>query len=146
MLSKPKSPFQRHQTQTLATRLAEPRRFIQVVVGPRQVGKSTLAQQVSESLSVPVRQASADEPGLRSPDWIAQQWEGARLAIEGSEGAVLVLDEIQKIPGWSETVKRLWDEDTYAKRPLKVVVLGSAPLLIAHGLTVAEAGLSWKTS
>ncbi len=140
MESKPKGPFQRPQAAILAPRLAAPRRFIQVVAGPRQVGKTTLVQQVIETLPVPVRQASADEPGLRSSDWIAQQWEAARLAIEGPAGAVLVLDEIQKIPGWSETVKRLWDEDTRKKCPLQVVVLGSAPLLITQGLSESLAG------
>jgi len=140
MASKPGKPFQRPQAATLATRLAEPRRFMQVVAGPRQVGKTTLVQQAIETLPLPVRQASADEPGLRGTDWIAQQWEAARLAIEGKAGAVLVLDEIQKIPGWSETVKRLWDEDTRKKRPLKVVLLGSAPLLITQGLTESLAG------
>jgi uncharacterized protein len=60
--------------------------------------------------------------------------------MDDQVGGVLVLDEIQKIPGWSETVKRLWDEDTRAKRSLKVVVLGSAPLLIAQGLTESLAG------
>jgi predicted AAA+ superfamily ATPase len=132
--------FQRPQAAVLAARLAEPRRFIQVVAGPRQVGKSTLVQQVVETLSHPVRQSSADEPTLRGPDWIAQQWEAARLSIEGADGAVLVLDEVQKIPAWSETVKRLWDEDTRTRRPLKVVLLGSAPLLIAQGLTESLAG------
>ena len=73
-------------------------------------------------------------------DWISQQWEAARLEATGKAGAVLVLDEIQKIPVWSETVKRLWDEDTRARRPLKVVLLGSAPLLIAAGLTESLAG------
>ncbi len=140
MPSKKKTPFLRPQSAVLAARLAEPRRFIQVVAGPRQVGKSTLVQQVTDTLSLPVRQASADEPTLRGADWIAQQWEAARLSIEDAEGTVLVLDEIQKIPGWSETVKRLWDEDTRAKRPLKVVLLGSAPLLIAQGLTESLAG------
>lgn len=140
MPSKKKAPFLRPQSAVLAARLAEPRRFIQVVAGPRQVGKSTLVQQVTDALVLPVRQASADEPTLRGADWIAQQWEAARLSIEDAEGAVLVLDEIQKIPGWSETVKRLWDEDTRAKRPLKVVLLGSAPLLIAQGLTESLAG------
>ena len=133
-------PYQRSQAAILAARLAEPRRFMQVVAGPRQVGKTTLVQQVSESLSVPVRQASADEPGLRGTDWIAQQWESARLAIKGGYGGVLVLDEIQKIPQWSETVKRLWDEDTRNKRPLQVVLLGSGPLLIAQGLSESLAG------
>lgn len=140
MPSKRKTPFQRPQSAVLAARLAEPRRFIQVVAGPRQVGKSTLVQQVTDALALPVRQASADEPTLRGADWIAQQWEAARLSIADAEGAVLVLDEIQKIPGWSETVKRLWDEDTRAKRPLKAVLLGSAPLLIAQGLTESLAG------
>ena len=140
MMSKLQNPFQRPQAITLAARLAEPRRFMQIIAGPRQVGKSTLVQQVTDVLPLPVRQVSADEPGLRSTDWITQQWEAARLSIEGHEGAVLVLDEIQKIPGWSETVKRLWDEDTRKKCPLKVVVLGSAPLLIAQGLTESLAG------
>lgn len=135
-----KKPFQRSEVAVLRARLNEPRRFIQVVAGPRQVGKSTLVAQATQTLTVPVRQASADEPTLRGTDWIAQQWEAARLSISGKAGAVLVLDEIQKIPAWSETVKRLWDEDTRAKRPLKVVLLGSAPLLIAQGLTESLAG------
>ena len=140
MVSKPEIAFKRPPAASLTARLAEPRRFIQVVAGPRQVGKSTLVQQVVDGLTVPVHQASADEPSLRGTDWIAQQWEGARLTIDSKDGAVLVLDEIQKIPGWSETVKRLWDEDTRSKRPLKVVVLGSAPLLIAQGLSESLAG------
>jgi predicted AAA+ superfamily ATPase len=111
-----------------------------VVAGPRQTGKTTLVQQATEGLDTPVRHASADEPGLRDADWIARQWEAARLSIEGAAGAVLVLDEIQKIPNWSETVKRLWDDDTRARRPLRVVVLGSAPLLIARGLSESLAG------
>ena len=113
---------------------------MQVVAGPRQVGKSTLVQQVADESGLPVRYVSADEPTLRGADWISQQWEAARLEVSGKAGAVLVLDEIQKIPVWSETVKRLWDEDTRKKRPLKVVLLGSAPLLIAQGLTESLAG------
>ena len=134
-----KTPFRRPQAAELARRLAEPRRFVQVVAGPRQVGKSTLVQQVTDGLKVPVRYASADEPTLRGADWIGQQWEAARLEA-GHTGALLVLDEIQKIPGWSEVAKRLWDEDTRSRRLLKVVLLGSAPLLIARGLTESLAG------
>jgi predicted AAA+ superfamily ATPase len=135
-------PYQRPQAATLAERLAEPRRHLQVIAGPRQVGKTTLAQQVVEASGLPVCSASADEPTLRGPEWIEQQWQAARLAAadSGRKGAVLVLDEIQKIPRWSESVKRLWDEDTRARRPLKVVLLGSAPLLVAQGLTESLAG------
>jgi len=141
-MSKRRRPFRRAHGTELARRLAGPRRLIQVVAGARQVGKTTLVQQVTGALKRPVRFASADEPTLRGADWIAQQWDAARLAAAeaGKAGAVLVLDEIQKIPRWSEAVKRLWDEDTRARRPLKVVVLGSAPLLVARGLTESLAG------
>lgn len=139
-MSAKQTAFQRPQAAALAERLSEPRRFLQVVAGPRQVGKSTLVQQVTDQLGLPVRYVSADEPTLRGTDWISQQWEAARLEATGKAGAVLVLDEVQKIPAWSETVKRLWDEDTRKKRPLRVVLLGSAPLLIAQGLTESLAG------
>ena len=134
--------YQRPQAAVLAERLAEPRRHLQVVAGPRQVGKTTLVQQVVGVAGPPVRSASADEPTLRGPEWIEQQWQAARLAAAeaGKTGAVLVLDEIQKIPRWSESVKRLWDEDTRQRLPLKVVLLGSAPLLVAQGLTESLAG------
>jgi predicted AAA+ superfamily ATPase len=135
-------PYQRPQAANLIERLAEPRRHLQVVAGPRQVGKSTLVQQVVEAAGLPARSASADEPALRGPEWIAQQWQAARLmaAEAGKPGAVLVLDEIQKIPGWPESVKRLWDEDTRKHLALKVVLLGSAPLLVAQDLTESLAG------
>ncbi|MGQ0836487.1 MAG: ATP-binding protein [Gammaproteobacteria bacterium] len=134
--------FIRAQATVLARRLRETRRFIQAVLGPRQVGKTTLVQQVVEASHFRARFASADEPTLRGRDWIEQQWEVARLeaGAGGKRAAVLVLDEIQKIPSWSETVKRLWDEDTRARMPLKVVLLGSAPLLISRGLTESLAG------
>ena len=134
--------FIRRQAGILKKRIAEPRRFIQVVSGPRQVGKTTLVRQAASAIGIPCRYASADEPTLRERGWIAEQWEAARheAGQAGRGGALLVLDEIQKITDWSETVKRLWDEDTRAKRALKVMVLGSAPLLIQRGLTESLAG------
>ncbi|MCL2876464.1 MAG: ATP-binding protein [Betaproteobacteria bacterium] len=140
-MSKERTAFQRPQSAALVARLNESRRFMQVIAGPRQVGKTTLVLQATSGLDVPVRYVSADEPTLRgNANWIGQQWAIARLEARGKKGAVLVFDEIQKIPGWSETVKRLWDEDTRARLPLKVVLLGSAPLLIAQGLTESLAG------
>jgi len=134
--------YTRPQAEVLSRRLGEPRRFLQAVTGPRQVGKTTLVRQVAEASGHPIRYASADEPTLRGDEWIEQQWTAARLAARdaGRAGAVLVLDEVQKIPQWSEAVKRLWDEDTAARTPLKVVLLGSAPLLVQRGLTESLAG------
>ena len=141
-MSERSTAYRRLQAAVLARRLAEPRRFIQVVAGPRQVGKTTLVGQVLEGGILAHRVASADEPTLRHAEWIAQQWEAARLLAQesGRAGAVLALDEIQKIPAWSEAVKRLWDEDTRKRVPLKVVLAGSAPLLVARGLSESLAG------
>ena len=110
----------RPQTQQLVDRLLEPRRFIQVVSGSRQVGKTTLVEQAAAMSRLPTRYASADEPTLRGVPWIEQQWDAARrLADEAGQGdALLVLDEVQKVTGWSETVKCLWDADTRAGRPM----------------------------
>jgi predicted AAA+ superfamily ATPase len=87
--------------------------------------------------------ATADEPALKDRAWIEQQWEVARLKTKSGgrkKKALLVLDEIQKITGWSETVKRLWDEDTANKLPLQVLVLGSSALLVQRGLAESLAG------
>lgn len=132
-------PFQRQQASVLSTRLAEPRRFLQVVTGSRQVGKSTLVSQVTQRQPLPVRFVSADEPTLRDQIWLRQQWEAARVEAAGA-GGILVVDEIQKVEQWSETVKSLWDEDSRKDCPLKVVLLGSAPLLLQRGLTESLAG------
>ncbi len=131
--------YQRPLADVLADRLDEPRRFIHVVAGPRQVGKTTLVHQVLDALDVPTRYASADQPSLRGPQWVAQQWDAARREVGSGEG-VLVLDEVQKAADWAESVKRLWDEDTRDGRGLRVVLLGSAPLLIEQGLTESLAG------
>lgn len=142
MTTLPPSPFHREYAATLTGRLAEPRRFLQIVAGARQVGKTTLVEQVLAGSGLPNIFTSADEPALRDTAWLAAQWERGRLAAAEDHqlGAVLALDEVQKIPGWSETVKRLWDEDTRARRPLKVVLLGSAPLLVQQGLSESLAG------
>ena len=142
MSAAPAPLFQRDSAAVLAARLGEPRRFLQVVAGPRQVGKTTLVQQVLADVDRPSVFVSADEPALRDAAWLAAQWERARLLAKdaGKRGAVLALDEVQKVPGWSEAVKRLWDEDTRARLPLRVALLGSAPLLVQRGLAESLAG------
>ena len=138
-----KITFLRPQGLVLSRRLREQRRFIQVLTGARQVGKTTLATQVLKQCRIPYVFFSADRPTLRESEWIQTQWEKARLKLkEGKRerGVILVLDEVQKIPKWSSMVKHLWDQDTRKNTNIKVVLLGSAPLLMSQGLTESLAG------
>jgi len=135
------SPTARPQLSLLLQRLREPRRFLQVVAGPRQVGKTTLVRQAMEHLDGPAHYASADGPAPPGAGWIGLQWDMATLAgRKHPQGALLVLDEVQKVTGWAEAVKARWDDDTLHGRPMRVVLLGSAPLLVARGLSESLAG------
>lgn len=126
----------------LTARLAEKRRFVQVLAGPRQVGKTTIVRQFLAKTTSPTHYAAADAVTNADKSWLEQQWQTARLKWQQSGAAefVLVIDEVQKAPNWSETVKRLWDEDTMHERPIKAVLLGSSRLLLQQGLTESLAG------
>ena len=176
------SRFQRAQISILLSRLREVPKWLIVVAGPRQVGKTFLVLQALKQIDLPWRYLSVDEPkstaletpwsslvgtwedqaypwdssttlpsddpeeavpisDVRDTAWLIRQWERARRDASRSEqGFVLVFDEIQKIPNWSETVKGLWDADRRDGCPLHVVVLGSAPLLMQRGLTESMQG------
>lgn len=110
--------------------------------GPRQVGKTTLIKQALESQTTPYLLETADDLTGNGGTWLRSAWDKARLACrqQGGEDFLLVVDEIQKVENWSETVKREWDADTLNGLPLKVVLLGSSSLLIQKGLTESLAG------
>jgi uncharacterized protein len=136
--------YKRYIFQILSKRLQEPRRFIQVLSGPRQVGKTTAIKQFLIESQLPAHYVSADEPGLQGQTWLTQQWEVARAMTQKdgrhSQQAIFIIDEIQKIANWSTIIKQHWDEDSMNNYPLHVVILGSAPLLIEQGLSESLAG------
>ena len=137
--------FMRPQGHLLLNRLREPHRKIQILIGARQVGKTTLIRQCLKKSHVPHLFFSIDKPGVQNVEWIERKWEEARLKIRaakkpGTRGYVLVLDEIQKIPQWSDMIKHLWDKDTANRVPLKVVLLGSSPLLLGRGMSESLSG------
>lgn len=132
--------YRRRIFDTLALRLAEKPRRLQVLSGPRQVGKTTVVRQALDAADLRSHYASADDPALRDAAWLEAQWEEGRRLAADRGGAILAIDEIQKVSGWAETVKRLWDEDRAEERPLRVVLLGSAALLVQHGLSESLTG------
>lgn len=132
----------RKQFNTLKERILEPRMFMQVLAGPRQVGKSTLVGQVLERINIAHTMEVADGVDPKDSDWIHRVWEAARttMTLRRLTEYLLVIDEVQKIDNWSEAVKREWDADTRSKLNMKVVLLGSSRLLLKKGLTESLAG------
>lgn len=153
--------FRRVQVATLVQRLSEPPDRLVAIFGPRQTGKTTAARQALAAIGRPYRYEAVDMPvslaapgpmtlgadhvvspsARRDTRWLTEVWERSRLdAWRSQSGFILVLDEIQKIDGWSEAVKGLWDADRVAGCPLHVMILGSAPLLVQRGLSESLAG------
>lgn len=130
--------FDRSLVDDLARAVGEKPRLLQVVVGPRQVGKTTAAESVVRRLGWPSVVEAADFYPAPGPEWIETHWERARRPR--GQKSLLVLDEIQKVRGWSETVKRLWDAGRRRRENLAVILLGSSSLLLQRGLQESLAG------
>lgn len=134
--------IERKQLNILRGRLEEPRKFIQVLAGPRQVGKTTLIGQLANQLNVPYTRISADGVSADNTEWIADQWNVVRKTMELQHQSehILIIDEVQLLNRWSDIVKREWDADTVTKRNIKLVLLGSSRVLIKDGLNESLAG------
>lgn len=133
--------MQRVYFQLVKSRVEEPRKFIQVLYGPRQVGKTTLIKQVLSAINIPYLFATADDIIGTDSMWLRNLWDRARL-LQKKEGreVVLAVDEVQKVQNWSEVVKKEWDMDSFNDIPIKLVILGSSSLLIQQGLTESLLG------
>lgn len=132
--------YVRSIVQTLVTRMNEPRRFIQILLGPRQTGKTTAVTQALERVGIPHLFCEVGEHG-ESSDWIRAQWYQARNMIVGGHSSVLlVIDEVQYVSGWADAVKALWDEDARSGVDLRVVLTGSSATLMRSGMSESLAG------
>ncbi|MDR1974376.1 MAG: AAA family ATPase [Bacteroidales bacterium] len=134
--------LERPYFKTIKKRIVEKRNLIQVITGPRQVGKTTMIRQLVKSDIMPSMYVTADAAPAAGSIWLSGIWNEARLKLlnEPSNEFLLIIDEIQKVDNWSETVKKEWDTDTFNEVPLKVIILGSSRLLIQQGLTESLAG------
>ena len=134
--------YKRAEYQIIKNRLEEPRKFIQVVMGARQIGKSTVVKQVLKDLDLPYLFYSADNVPASNTAWVSDCWEAVRSLKRSNnwESAILVIDEIQKVSNWSEVVKKEWDEDSFNDRNIKVLLLGSSRVRLEKGLSESLAG------
>lgn len=134
--------YKKPEYHKIKTRLEEERRFIQVVMGARQIGKSTVVKQVLNDISIPFLFYSADNVPATNSSWISNCWAAARSLKQHNESKTIILaiDEIQKIANWSEVVKKEWDDDTFHDRDIKVLLLGSSRVLLEKGLSESLAG------
>lgn len=134
--------YQKSEYQLIKSRLEEPRKFIQVVMGPRQVGKTTTVKQVLKTFNGNYLFFSADDVAIDNSSWVSDCWESARALKEsrGYSSMILAIDEIQKIQNWSEAVKKEWDFDTFNDIDIKILLLGSSRVLLEKGLSESLAG------
>lgn len=134
--------YKRAHYSIIKRRIEEARAFIQVLAGPRQVGKSTLMNQVLEKVALPYTLEAADAIPSANSQWISDVWDSARSKMDFRKESehLLVIDEIQKLSNWSEVVKKEWDRDTREQRNLKVIILGSSRMMLMKGLTESLAG------
>ena len=134
--------YKRAEYHKIKSRLEEDRKFIQVVTGARQIGKSTVVKQVLKDIELPYQFFSADNVPASNTAWISNCWAAVRSLKENNawDCVILVIDEIQKIANWSEAVKKEWDDDTFNDRNIKVLLLGSSRVLLEKGLSESLAG------
>ena len=130
--------YERAAVHDVLASLSKNRNLLHILVGPRQVGKTTASIQISRKWPGPVLRESADQPLPPGPEWIRTHWE--RATAKRGEGVLLILDEVQKVFGWSEIVKSLWDAERTEGKPIHVLLLGSSSLLMQKGLSESLSG------
>jgi len=113
--------------------------LIQVIIGPRQVGKTTgVLDYLKEKDPTETHYVSADGQVSQTPYWLEEQW--TLIHSKAPKKGLLVIDEIQKVENWSETVKKLWDQQRTLGSKIKLVLLGSSSLDIQKGLSESLTG------
>ena len=122
--------MKRSMYHVLEKRLERPRKFIQLLTGPRQTGKTTIVLDYLNSHEN-TSYFSVDDFTIRTAERIDDSWDVVRRKLKATgKGQILIFDELQKIKDWNEAVKRNWDRDTREGNDIKVVITGSSRLML----------------
>ncbi len=125
----------------LLERLAEsaPGR-IQLLAGPRQVGKTTLLLELHERLGEQSVYVPADSPEAALPGLWERVFGEAEETAKSIGRAVVLLDEVHMLSKWAEHLKGATDRIRRRKIPIHVVATGSSALRLASGSRETLAG------
>ncbi len=124
----------------LLTRLAEPAPGrIQLVTGPRQVGKTTLLLDLAAERADRALYAAADAPEATLPGYWERFWADAEARAASGPLAVL-LDEVHLLPSWAAALKGQWDRFGRRRIPIHIIATGSSALRVTHGSRESLAG------
>jgi len=122
-------------------RLAEPAPGrIQLMAGPRQVGKTTLLLEIAERRRSTAIYAAADAPEAALPGFWQRLWLRAEELAAREGGAVVLLDEAHILPDWATRLKSEWDRLRRKRLPIHVVATGSSSLRLATDSRESLAG------
>lgn len=124
----------------LKKRISEPAPSrIQILTGPRQVGKTTLLLDLARSTKIASRYLALDAPEASIPGWWDRQWE-LILQVAGEKKVLLLLDEVQFLPDWTRVVKSAVDQIYRMKIPVHIIATGSSALKVGAGAKETMAG------
>jgi predicted AAA+ superfamily ATPase len=113
---------------------------IQLLSGPRQVGKTTLLLELAEELGAAALYAPADAPEAVLPGFWERLWDQAEEVAGKAGRAVVLLDEAHLVPDWAGRLKGVWDRLRRKKLPIQIVATGSSALRLASGSRESLAG------
>ncbi len=125
----------------LAKRLGEPAPGrIQLLAGPRQVGKTTLLLGLAGEAGKQAVYAAADAPEAALPGFWERLWSKAEDVAASQGRAVVLLDEAHLLHDWAARLKGVWDRFRRERIPIHVVATGSSALHVAAGSRESLAG------
>lgn len=113
---------------------------IQLLVGPRQVGKTTLLLELEKKFKKRAFYAALDSPESSMPGFWERFWTRVEEAAQSGKTLVVLLDEVHGLPNWSLLLKSKWDRIVKDQLPIHIVATGSSALKLSTDSRESLAG------